>query len=186
MRDTKTFELGLIEQHWCEPNPEMDPSAGGTLRVVINGTTVLDGTSGDVGIHRSALALSRTLLRDHSEHDPVAPRMIFHDCGFATTLEVSCGIGANWWVRREGDNVRIEAVVRSDGPGGEPTKTFPEASCLVPAADYAHEVIALAEASLDFASGSKKRFVDEFDRSEWHGWQNEIRATLAAFAALKD
>lgn len=93
MDDTRAFVLELIEQHWCGPNPEMDPSAGGRLLVRINGATVPRGEEDDVSISRSALALSRTLGRDHVAEGPVAPRLVFHDCGFATTLEVSCGWG---------------------------------------------------------------------------------------------
>lgn len=186
MDDMRAFALDLIEQHWCEPNPELDPSAGGRRRVVINGTTVVDGENPHVGVHRSALALSRTLLRDHTEDDPAAPRMILHDCGFATTIETSCGVGANWWVRHRGESVMIDGVVRSDGSGGEPTIKFPEATCVLPAADYAREVIALARASLDFAANSEKQFKDDFDRSEWLGWQAEIRDTLATVSARTD
>ena len=97
MDKTRPFVLDLLEQHWCGPSPAMDPSQGGRLRVVINGTVVMDGESDDTGMARSALALSRTLSRDHTREDPVAEQLVLHDCGFATTL-MACGIGANWWV----------------------------------------------------------------------------------------
>ena len=107
MDDQRPFVLELIEQHWCEPAPELDPSQGGRLRIVINRITVMNGESDDTGVARSALALSRTLLRDHTQANPVAEQLVLHDCGFATTLG-TCGIGANWWVAHDGDVVRIE------------------------------------------------------------------------------
>jgi len=197
------FEIDLVEQHWCDPAPEMDPSQGGRLRIVINGVTVTDGERDDNGVARSALALSRTLLRDHTRENPVAEQLVLHDCGIARTL-MSCGIGANWWVRHEGDAVRIYGVTRFDttyghaeGDTGFSTSdelqlarhvlskphdgvSFPEASCVVPFARYALEVVRLSRSVLDFAAASDKEFVDDFHRSEWLGWQAEIRANLSA------
>jgi hypothetical protein len=209
MDDTRHFVLDLVEQHWCDPAPEMDPSQGGRLRVVINGVTVMDGESGDTGVARSALALSRTLLRDHTAEEPVAEQLVLHDCGFATTL-MSCGIGANWWVRHVGDAVRIDGVTRFDSTYGHAEgemgfsssdlvemaghtiskphdgASFPEASCAVPFETYLDEVTRLARSVLDFAAAADKRFLDDFDRSEWLGWQTEIRDNLAAFAPRLD
>jgi hypothetical protein len=205
MDDTRLFGLDLLEQHWCEPSPEMDPSQGGRLRVVINGTTVMDGASDDTGVARSALALSRTLLQDHTREDPVAEQLVLHDCGFAMTL-MSCGIGANWWVRHEGDAVRIDEVTRFDTTYGHADEavtsfstpdhgemdrhilsrphdgvSFPAASCVVPIEAYAKEVTRLCRLVVEFAVDADKRFLDEFDRSEWLGWQIEIRKNLEAF-----
>jgi hypothetical protein len=207
--DDRRFVLDLIDQHWCEPNPEMDPSQGGRLRVVINGVTVMDGESDDTGVARSALALSRTLLRDHTPESPVADQLVLHDCGFATSLG-SCGIGANWWVRHDGDAARIDGVVRFDATHGreaaayrssstefvaQARRTFalppgavalPGADCVIPVERYAAEVVRLAESVLDFADGADKRFLDDFDRSEWFGWQVEIRENLATYASRLD
>jgi hypothetical protein len=204
MDDTRPFVLDLVEQHWCEPSPEMDPSQGGRLRIVLNGMTVMDGESDDTGAARSALALSRTLLRDHTPEEPVAEQLVLHDCGFATTL-MTCGIGANWWVRHDGHAVRIDGVTRFDATYGhaegdkgfsspdlvemarhalsQPHEgvSFPEASCVVPIEIYADEVTRLARSVLDFAAAADKQFLDDFDRSEWLGWQAEIRENLAAF-----
>ena len=184
----------------------MDPSQGGRLRIVINGITVMDGESDDTGVARSALALSRTLLRDHTREDPLAEQLVLHDCGFATTL-MSCGIGANWWVRHDGHAVRIDGVTRFDATYGhaegdkrfssrdlvemardtlsKPHEgvSFPVASCVVPIETYADEVTRLARSVLDFAAAADKHFRDDFDRSEWLGWQAEIRENLAAFAS---
>lgn len=60
---------------------------------------------------------------------------------------------------------------------------LPEASCVLPYAGYARKVVRLAQAVLDFATGADKRFLHEFDRSEWLGWQAEIRETFASVAA---
>lgn len=208
MDNTRPFVLDLVEQHWCEPSPEMDPSQGGRLRVVINGITVMDGESHDTGVARSALALSRTLLHDHTREDPVAEQLVLHDCGFATTL-TACGVGANWWVRHDGDAVRIDGVTRFDTTYGsvegdkgfsspDPVEmaryalshphrgvSFPEASCVLPIEIYAGEVTRLARPVLDFAAAAAadKQFLDDFDRSEWLGWQTEIRENLAAFVS---
>jgi hypothetical protein len=206
MDDPRPFVLELVEQHWCEPSPETDPSQAGRLRIVINGITVLDRESDDTGVARSALALSRTLLREHTRENPVAEQLVLHDCGFATTL-MSCGIGANWWVRHEGDAVRIDGVTRFDAnyrllEGDNVFSSsdlvemarrtlshphvgvsFPEASCVLPIEIYADEVTRLARSVLDFAAAADKRFLDDFDRSEWLGWQAETRENLAAFAA---
>jgi hypothetical protein len=175
------FSLDLIEQHWCEPDSEHDPSQGGRLRVVINGILVIDGEQDDIGVARSALALSRTLLSDHTLESPVAEQLVLHDCGFATTLG-SCGIGANWWVRHDHELVRLDDVVRNDTAGRTESTSFPKASCVVPYADYEAEVVRLARAVLDFAANARKEFTDDFDQSEWIGWQVEITNNLAAAA----
>jgi hypothetical protein len=136
----------------------------------------------------------------------VAEQLVLHECGFATTL-MSCGIGANWWVRHEGDAVRIDGVTRFDSTYGDAEGdtgfsspdlvemarymlsqphdgvSFPEASCVVPIEIYAGEVVRFARSVLDFASGADKQFLDDFDRSEWLGWQVEIRDNLATFAS---
>lgn len=166
----------------------------------------MDGASDQTGVARSALALSRTLLRDHTRENPVAEQLVLHDCGFATTL-MSCGIGANWWVRHDGDAVRIDGVTRFDATYGhadggkahsspdllemarfmlsQPHEgfSFAEASCVVANEIYADEVTRLAQSVLDFAAAADKQFLDDFDRSEWLGWQAEIRENLAAFAS---
>ena len=204
MEIPEPFVIDLVEQHWCDP-AELDSSQGGRLRIVINGVTVMDGSNADTGVARSALALSRTLLRNHTQEDPVAPQLVLHDCGFATTL-MGCGIGANWWVRHEGDAVRIDGVTRFDatyghaeGDTGFSTSdalemdrhvlskphdgvSFPEASCVVPFERYALEVVRLSRSVLDFTAASEKEFVDNFDCSEWLGWQAEIRENLAGAA----
>jgi hypothetical protein len=182
----------------------MDPSQGGRLRVVINGINVMDGDSDETGVARSALAISRTLLRDHTPEDPAAEQLVPHDCGFAALL-MSCGIGANWWVRHDRGSVRIDGVTRFDTTYGPPQGDagasssdpgdvarwklswprdgipFAEASCVVPMEIYAEEVIRLARSVLEFAAGADKRFVDDFDQSEWLGWQTELRENVAAF-----
>jgi hypothetical protein len=180
----------------------MDPSQAGRLRIVINGITVMDGVDDTTGVARSALALSRTLLRDHTRENPVAPQLILHDCGFATTL-MGCGVGANWSVRHEDESLRIDEVTRFDETYGHregdsgfssPDQiefarhllsqphlgvAFPEASCVVPVDVYRAEVVRLAQASLDFAAIAEKQFLDDYDHSEWLGWQAEIRENLA-------
>ena len=40
MDETQPFVLDLVEQHWCEPIPEIDPSQAGRLRIIISGITV--------------------------------------------------------------------------------------------------------------------------------------------------
>jgi hypothetical protein len=54
---------------------------------------------------------------------------------------------------------------------------FPDAACVVPRSDYAAEVVRLARSVLDYAAASNKRLLDDFDRSEWLGWQAEIGRT---------
>jgi hypothetical protein len=172
------FRLDLLEQTWLEPGSETDPCTHGRLRIVINGMVVMDGTSDDTSISKTALALSRTLSRDHLPSAPVAPQLVFHGCGFATMLEVSCGIGADWSVRHEGGTVRITDVVRFDGPSREPAVPFADAACVVPENLYRREVVRLASAALAFAAQSVKRIEDPYDLSEWLGWQDELRTTL--------
>lgn len=139
----------------------------------------MDGEDDEVGVARSALALSRTLLTDHTPESPVAEQLVLHDCGFATSLG-SCGIGANWWVRHDGDSVRVDGVIRYDAAGRTESVAFPDASCAVPVATYDAQVMSLGEAVLAFAAGADKQFTDDFERSEWLGWQDEIRMNLSA------
>ena len=147
--------------------------------MVINGITVMDGEQDDTGVARSALALSRTLVADHTPDAPVAEQLVLHDCGFATTL-ASCGIGANWWVRHEQGSVHLEGVARFDTAGRTTAIAFPEASCVVPYEAYEAEVARLARAVIDFAANARKEFTDDFDQSEWIGWQVEIKKNLTA------
>jgi hypothetical protein len=194
MDGSPKLTLSLLEQHWCGPEPEMDPSQGGRLRVVINGVAVMDGESRDTGVARSALALSRTLLSDHTAESPVAEQLVLHDCGLATHIG-GCGIGANWWVRHDRDSVRIEGVVRFDttfdprksGPSERADGVFfPEADCVIPFDDYASEIMRLGDSVLAYAAGAVKDFADDFERSEWLGWQSELRGNLVGFKARAD
>ena len=146
--------------------------------VVINGITVMDGERDDVGVARSALALSRTLIADHTPESPVAQQLVLHDCGFATSLG-SCPIGADWWVRHDGDTVRLDGVVRYDTTSSTPSVSFPDAACIVPRAMYEAQVESLGAATLAFAAGAVKAFTDDFEQSEWVGWQDEVRQNLA-------
>ena len=50
----------------------------------------------------------------------------------------------------------------------------------MPYADYEAEVVRLARAVLDFAANARKEFTDDFDQSEWIGWQVEIKKNLTA------
>jgi hypothetical protein len=194
MDGSPRFKLELLEQHWCAPEPELDPSQGGRLRILINGVAVMDGESSDMGVARSALALSRTLLRDHTAESPVAEQLVLHDCGLATHIG-GCGIGANWWVRHDRDSVRIEGVARFDttfdpresGPSERTDGVyFPEAECVVPFGDYASEIVRLGDSVLVYAARALKDFADDFERSEWLGWQSELQGNLDCFRARAD
>jgi hypothetical protein len=183
MKDfSSDFSIEVLSQRWLEPEPEMDGCSHGQLRIVIGGITVLDGTDDDTSINKTALALSRTLKRDHLPDAPVAPHLVFHGCGFATMLESGCDLGANWSVRHQSGQVRLGDVIRFDGPSGDPRVEFPDLFCVVPVTHYRAQVIALARAALDFADHAEKRIVDPFDLAQWMAWQNELRETLATLS----
>ncbi len=96
---------------------------------------------------------------------------------------------------RTGFGLEFEGVVRFDttfdprksGPSDRADGvSFPEAECVVPFGDYASEIVRLGESVLVYAAGARKEFADDFERSEWLGWQSELRGNLDGFRASPD
>ena len=145
------------------------------IRLLIGGQQITSGNE-DYGVSESALALLRTLERNHSAAEPVAQMLVFHGCG--TMLMMGCPIGVDWDVAHAGDSVRISKVARYDGTSDDDSVRFPNLSVELPVTEYRDQVLAFArEAKKPFA-GIIKTFADDFDRQQYDDFWREYDALL--------
>jgi hypothetical protein len=109
------FQIEILEQDWLRGGEaEDDLCSHGRIRLVIGGQVIATGELGphEYGISESALALLRTLERDHSPKHPVAERLVFHGSGLI--LMMGCPIGIDWTVKHKRGRIHISDVVRYD------------------------------------------------------------------------
>jgi hypothetical protein len=64
-------------------------------------------------VSAGGLHLLRTLRRNHTKEDPIAENLIPHCGHFMAIVKgeltiISCPEGLNWWVRHEGDSVKLD------------------------------------------------------------------------------
>jgi nucleotide-binding universal stress UspA family protein len=135
-----------------------------------------DGSE-DYGISESALALLRTLERDHSPGSPLAERLVFHGCG--TMLMMGCPIGIDWSVRHESDSVHLDGIVVYPSTNEDRDAIRSDAVVLLPLAEYRSQVLAFAERARDFfRQAPRKLFCDAFDRGEYEQFWREFDSIL--------
>jgi hypothetical protein len=170
-----SFGIAIVEQGWIAPDAgDEDLCSHGRIRLVIGGTTILDGGPDDeVGISESALALLRTLNADHTPDAPIAEKLIFHGCGLI--LMMGCDIGVDWEVRHDGDHARLSSVSVDGGPRRDIAATLGRD-------EYERIVLAFQEATDPF-SGLTKRITDDFDRECYEAFWNEYNEILGSCGA---
>ncbi len=162
MENTPTkgnFSLEIFNQDWLGNEPEQfDLCSHGQLRLIIGDETILDGRE-TYGLSESALALLRTLERDHNPDSALAEKMIFHGCG--TILMLGCPIGVDWSVRHTSGQVILSDVRRWDWPDEDRPTLFPGQQITLSEDSYRKVVIAFAEEVRQFFRGKEKVFIDE-------------------------
>lgn len=138
----------------------------------------------EYGISESALALLRTLERDHSPKEPVAERLIFHGCG--TILMMGCPIGIDWRVEHQGDRVLISDVVRYDTTNPNEGVRFVGLHVMVPLVQYQREVVAFARKAKEPFEGTQKRFYEEWEQDTYEEFWREYEILLAKHDSTKE
>lgn len=146
--------------HWIGPEPERDLCAHGGIEVLVDGEPFITGEGGDLALSTGALHLLRTLRADHTPEAPLAEHLVPH-CGHfmhmdestGEVINLGCPLGANWWVRHDGDAVLL---TREDGAGH---RTRRHAWTLA-VAEFADAVDAF------YASSPARQMDDDYD-AEW-------------------
>jgi len=155
------FALRLISQKWLRDDfSQRDLCSHGKLRLEIGGQVLADGSE-DLGISETALALLRTLERDHTTSSPVAERLVFHGCG--TMLMMGCPIGVNWSVRHDGSAIQLDDVAVYPTTNERDVIALPDVAITLTLAEYRAQVLPFAEAARTFfLAAEPKTFDDDF------------------------
>ena len=176
------FHIDILRQGWLgdEPNAAaVDLCSHGRMRIVIGGQVVTDGSE-DYGVSETALALLRTLERDHSRGQPVAERLVFHGCG--TMLMMGCPIGIDWSVQHlPGERVRISEVRRFDTTNDAKAVTFPELTVDLHESEYRRAVTRFATEAKRLFAGVSKSIEDKWDRQQYDQFWQEYDGLLERF-----
>lgn len=177
MQDQQKFVLKIIDQHWSETEPErFDLTSHGRLWLEIDGQVILDGRE-IYGLSESALALLRTLERNHSPKNHVAEKLIFHGCGYV--LMQGCTIGADWTVLHEEGIVTLKDVFRWDTPDEMRPTRFENLTATLSIQEYQQIVLAFAKQVKQFFEGQEKEFISEADQREYENFWAEFDETLS-------
>ena len=192
MAKDEQFTIEILEQGWAGDGAETaatDLCSHGKLRITIGGTVVADSTE-EFGISETALALLRTLARNHSPTDPIAgwfegkpgaERLVFHGCGLI--LMMGCPIGMDWTVEHlPKDRVRLSNVRRWDNTSDTPTVSFHGLSVEIPESEYRKAVIRFATDAKRLFAGVKKTFYAEWDCQQYQKFWEEYDQALARFS----
>jgi hypothetical protein len=171
-----SFSIEVVEQGWIAPDAgDDDLCSHGRIRLVIGGATILDGgPDSEVGISESALALLRTLDNDHTPSEPVAEQLILHGCGLI--LMLGCGIGVDWDVHHDGDQVHLSNVRVDEGPGRGIAATLIRS-------EYEGALLAFAGEATQPFMGVTKRIADDFDRDSYQAFWGEYNQILGGHGA---
>lgn len=172
------FSLEILNQDWLGNEPQQfDLCSHGQISLKIGGQGILDGRE-TYGLSESALALLRTLEKDHTPDFPVAEKLIFHGCG--TTLMQGCPIGVDWAVKHDGDTVTLSNVKRWDTPDEKRPTLFPALQATISQAEYKSVVLAFARQVQQFFQGKDKVFIDEFDHNAYEEFWQEFDRLCAS------
>ncbi len=170
--NSDNFSLEILNQDWLGNEPEQfDLCSHGQLHLIFGNETILDGRE-TYGLSESALALLRTLARDHNADSPLAEKLIFHGCG--TILMLGCPIGVDWDVQHTGNQVLLSNIRRWDWPDADRPTLFPGLQVTLSEDAYRKVVIAFAEQVRQFFSGKEKVFIDESDEVSYQKFWQEI------------
>ena len=180
--NSKGFSIHIVRQHWLGDDPDVakvDLCSHGGLRITVGEQVISDGTE-DYGVSETALALLRTLDRDHTPASLVAEKLVFHGCG--TMLMMGCPIGIDWSVKHlPGDRVRLANIRRFDTTNENDAVRFGDLAVEIDGSAYRHEVIRFAQGVKRFFDGVAKVPEDAYDREQYeHFWQ-ECDTLLARF-----
>lgn len=172
------FSVQILSQEWLGDEPQQfDLCSHGQIRLMIGGELILDGRA-SFGLSESALALLRTLERDHNAEQPLAEKLIFHGCG--KVLMQGCPIGVDWEVLHQGDQVVLRKIRRWDWPDENRPTLFPQLEITVPHAEYRQAILAFANEVRQFFKGEEKVFFDDQDRQSYLLFWQEFDRLIAS------
>jgi len=170
------FEIQALSQHWLLPDDsDGDLCSHGTIRLIIGEQTIVDGEE-EYGLSTSALALLRTLERDHTHSAPVADRLLMHGCGLI--LMRGCPIGVNWSVVHSRGRVALANVERFETTAAAPTRRY-AVDITIPFEEYRQQVLSFAQQVRTFFDDSRPRVLpDKFDQEQFHDFWSEYLQIL--------
>ncbi len=181
MNGTPKFVLRILDQHWSETEPErFNLTSLGRLFVEIDSQVIIDGRE-IYGLSESALALLRTIERDHFPKNHVAEKLIFHGCGYV--LMQGCTIGADWSVLHEEENIILKDFFRWDTPDETRPTRFGDLSVSLSTQEYKKIVLAFANEVKQFFNGQEKEFINETEQQDYAKFWQEFDALLLKHAA---
>jgi hypothetical protein len=169
------FEIEIVSQGWITEDEESmrnDLCSHGEVRLVIGGETIVAPERSDVTLSTSALALLRTLERDHSPQHTVAEYLLLH-CG--QIWMASCPRSVDWSVEHVGDQVRLFDVVDADG------RRFPHLAVELDEDVYRRAIVAFAEEAKEPFVGIKKE-LDGSEREVYDAFWHEYDELLARYS----
>lgn len=176
------FEIKLLHSGQTCPDPIHDTCLTGALRVTINGVVVADDDDDDYGIADSALALMRTVDRDHSLADPVIRSrfLLCHDCAFP---DLACSaFGTTWTVTHRDGAIHLAEIESYTTQPIRRHLTFPDAEADVAEEDYRSEVVRFARHAKDAYFADGPRIVDPDWRDLYDAFWHEYDDLLASHA----
>lgn len=180
--DEAAFRIEILQQGWLTDDADMvqdDLCSHGRIRLIIAGRAIANETE-KYGISETALALLRTLARDHSPTDCVAQILVFHGCG--TILMMGCPIGIDWSVQHvPGARVRLSDVRRFDTTNEADVVRFPGLSAELGEREYREAVVAFAREAKGLFAGVPKTIEDEWERQQYEQFWQEYDELLARF-----
>jgi hypothetical protein len=155
---SQAFEIKLLRSGQTCSDPIHDTCLAGALRVTINGVVIADDD--DYGIADSALALMRTVDRDHNLVDRVirSRYLLCHDCAFP---DLACSnFGTTWTVTHRNGAVHLADVESYTTHPIRRHLTFPDAETDIAEEDYRTEVVRFARQAKDAYFANGPRIVD--------------------------
>lgn len=172
-----SFELEITDQHWfAEPDQQVrDGCSHGRIRAVIGGVRVTSDEA-EYGISQSALALLRTLERDHTPQDPVSDDFLLcHGCGYPTHFGCA-NFGTDWVVRHDGDTVFLSQPSHYSALTGE--AEF-DVQARVPIEHYRREIVAFAQTAHQFYFSAEPRQLEDWEQDLHDAFWTEFNERLA-------
>lgn len=174
------FTIEILEQGWLEETAAVsDPCSHGYILLTIGGQQITS-TSEQYGVSVSALALLRTLAKDHNPHNRIADHLILHGCG--CLLMMGCPIGVDFSVKHVGDAVMISDIARYDTTSDSPTIKFVGLSATIPRSEYQQAILDFAEKAREPFRDVVKTFEDEFDAEQYREFWKEYNALCGRFS----
>lgn len=159
---TEKLTVLPIGLRWLSELPaEDDLCAHGGVRVVADGTTVIDTGEEDFAVSTGALHLMRSVGQEHTPEKPLAEHLIPH-CGHfmysadsaSDVRNLGCADGVNWWVYHTDVGVELEFEQ--------------ETRCRMTLETWRRAVVAFADRIAEFYAASPAKVPTDVNDRDWY------------------